>query len=144
MKNCKVVYTKVVCDLFHYGHVNFLKQAKALGDKLVVHVVDDMRVAIYKRRPVMSQKERILTLQGCRYVDKILDKGPKIITKKFMLENNYSIYAFSYNNSEELQIKLKDAPDLPENMLGKIKYTSGISTTDIIKRIIEKKEEYKL
>jgi cytidyltransferase-like protein len=144
MKHSKVVYTKVVADLFHYGHVNFLKSAKSLGDKLIVHVVDDVRVEMYKRKPIMTQDERLKVVESCGYVDKVVANGPKIITKKFMLENNYSIYAFSYNDDKELKIKMADSPDLPQDMIGLIKYTEGISTTDIITRIIQRNGTEKL
>ena len=131
----KVIYTKVVADLFHYGHVNFFKNARALGDKLVVHVVNDERVRLSKRPPVMTQEERIAVVAACRYVDQVLADGPKIITPEFMMEQGYHTYVFSYSSDEELQTKLADCPDLPKEMIAILPYTSGISTTDILHRI---------
>jgi cytidyltransferase-like protein len=138
MNDLKIVYTKVVADLFHYGHVNFLRQAKKLGDKLYVHVVDDERVKRHKRQPIMTQQERIAVVEACRYVDGAFAEGPKVITKDFMRKKGYAVYAFSCVDEKELKTKRNDCLDLPENMLGIIPYTSNISTTAVIQRILDR------
>ena len=38
-----------VQDLFHWGHVNMLKNAKAMGDRLVVGIHSDKTIKSYKR-----------------------------------------------------------------------------------------------
>lgn len=134
----KVIYTKVVADLFHHGHVSFFRSARALGDRLVVHVVNDDRVSAAKRKPVLTQKERIAIVAACRYVDAVVSDGPKIITKQFLESNGYHIYAFSYSDEKELAVKMSDCSDVPANMLGILKYTDGISTTEIIRRIVSR------
>jgi cytidyltransferase-like protein len=131
----KIIYTKMVADLFHPGHVNFLRNARALGDRLVVHIVDDLRVSAFKREPVMTQEERMNVVAACRYVDQVTAVGPRVITLDFMRENNYSIYAFACSGSEELVTKRQDCPDLPDEMLGVLSYTPGVSTTALIQRI---------
>ena len=50
----------MVADLFHYGHVNFLRQARKYGDYLMVGVHADETVMSYKRRPILSRDERSL------------------------------------------------------------------------------------
>jgi cytidyltransferase-like protein len=50
----RVVYTDMCADLFHAGHVNFLRQARALGDRLVVGIHSDETIASYKGTPVMN------------------------------------------------------------------------------------------
>ncbi len=138
----KTIYTKVVADLFHHGHVSFFKSARELGDRLVVHVVDDGRVSMAKRRPVQTQIERLSIVSACRYVDQAMPDGPKVITRKFMESNCYHIYAFSFADERELAVKLADCPDLPKRMIGILKYTYEISTTELIKRILSRSEEY--
>ncbi len=49
----------MVADLFHYGHVNFLRQAREHGDYLLVGVHADETVMSYKRRPIFSMEERV-------------------------------------------------------------------------------------
>lgn len=52
------VYMDGCFDLMHYGHANALRQAKALGDVLVVGVVSDEEIIANKGPPVLSMEER--------------------------------------------------------------------------------------
>lgn len=52
------VYMDGCFDLMHYGHANALRQAKALGDDLVVGVVSDEEIIKNKGPPVLSMEER--------------------------------------------------------------------------------------
>jgi len=131
----KVVYTKIVGDLFHAGHVAFLRQARALGDALVVHVVDDARVSAFKRPPVMTQTERMAVVAGCRWVDEVVADGPRVISLDFLDQHGYALYAFAWVDERELQTKLRDCPDLPPHRIGRVSYTAGISTTELLHRI---------
>ena len=45
-------------DIVHFGHANALRQAKALGDYLVVGVHTDEEISKHKGPPVFSEKER--------------------------------------------------------------------------------------
>lgn len=62
-------YTSGVFDLFHMGHVNILRNAKAMCDKLVVGVTTDELVAYKNKKPVIPFYERIEVVRSCRYVD---------------------------------------------------------------------------
>jgi len=57
-KKCVRVYMDGCFDLMHYGHANALRQAKALGDELVVGVVSDEEILANKGPPVLSMEER--------------------------------------------------------------------------------------
>ncbi|THG10198.1 hypothetical protein TEA_013891 [Camellia sinensis var. sinensis] len=52
------VYMDGCFDLMHYGHANALRQAKSLGDELVVGVVSDEEIIANKGPPVLSMEER--------------------------------------------------------------------------------------
>ena len=45
-------------DMVHFGHANSLRQAKALGHKLIVGVHTDEEIAKHKGPPVFTQEER--------------------------------------------------------------------------------------
>lgn len=137
----KKVYAKVVADLMHPGHVQFFRRAKSLGDFLTVNVVSDDRVALAKRRPIMSTEERVQMVSACRYVDDVITDGPKVITREFMNARGFRIYAFGASGADELQIKLADCEDLPAEMKALVDYSTGISTTDIITRIMSRMDD---
>lgn len=60
-------------DVIHYGHIEFLKQAKALGDVLVVALESDENVKRRKgdARPIHSQAQRKHMLEALRFVDRV-------------------------------------------------------------------------
>ncbi len=68
----KVVYAYVVGDLLHRGHRQALKQAKALGDYLIVGVLTDEATEAYKRRPIISLAERMEGIEELPYVDEVI------------------------------------------------------------------------
>lgn len=62
-------YTSGVYDLFHIGHVNILRNAKSMCDKLVVGVTVDELVSYKGKQSVIPYHERIEVVRACRYVD---------------------------------------------------------------------------
>jgi glycerol-3-phosphate cytidylyltransferase len=62
-------YTAGVFDLFHIGHVNLLRNASSLCDRLVVGVSTDELVSYKFKKAVIPFSERIEIVRACRYVD---------------------------------------------------------------------------
>ena len=62
-------YTTGVFDLFHVGHLNLLKNAKSLCDKLVVGVSTDELVQYKGKRPFIPFEDRLEIVRSIRYVD---------------------------------------------------------------------------
>lgn len=67
----RVVFANGVFDLLHAGHVALLKEARSLGDVLVVGVNSDASTARLKgpSRPLQPQSDRMAVLDAVRYVD---------------------------------------------------------------------------
>ena len=67
----RVVMTNGCFDILHAGHVSYLEEAKALGDRLVVAVNDDDSVARLKgdARPINPLEDRMAVLAGLAAVD---------------------------------------------------------------------------
>ena len=74
--NCSsaiVVYTSMVADLFHIGHLNILRNAKGMCDKLIVGLQTDPTIdRPEKNKPIQSYKERLIQLEAVKYVDEII------------------------------------------------------------------------
>lgn len=62
-------YTTGVFDLFHIGHLNLLRSAKSLCDKLIVGVTVDDLVQYKNKRAVIPFIERVEIVGSCRHVD---------------------------------------------------------------------------
>ncbi|WP_292993253.1 adenylyltransferase/cytidyltransferase family protein [Nitrosomonas sp.] len=132
------VYTRMVADLFHEGHVNFLQAARALGTHLTVCVVSDERVAGNKGKlPVMKQAERAAVVAACKYVDAVMTDTPVNVTKEFMQQHGFDIYTFACASDQERLDKYKLCESLLAEMIQELTYTPGISTSDLVMRILE-------
>lgn len=84
-KKSKVVLVGGVFDILHYGHIHFLKKAKALGSYLIVALESDINVKRLKgeKRPIHGQYQRREMLESLHFVDKV------IILKDEMKDEDY-------------------------------------------------------
>lgn len=71
MNGEKVVFTNGCFDLVHPGHIAYMKQAKALGDRLIVAVNTDASVKGLKgeKRPINKLDHRMAVLEGIGAID---------------------------------------------------------------------------
>lgn len=69
-----IVFTNGVYDLLHRGHVEYLEEARALGDRLVVGVNSDASVRRLKgpTRPILSQRDRAGLVAALACVDLVV------------------------------------------------------------------------
>ena len=131
------VYVDMVGDLFHAGHVELLRQARAFGDWLVVGVLSDDVATAYKRRPIMALEERVAVVQACRYVDEVVADAPDIVTTDFLREHNISVVVHGDDISEET-LERVFGEVAAAGKLRLVRREPGISTTDLIRRIRER------
>ena len=68
----KRVLTYGTFDLLHYGHINLLRRAKALGDYLVVAVSTDDFNEIKGKKAYHNYETRKMMLEAVRYVDLVI------------------------------------------------------------------------
>ena len=128
------VYVDMVADLFHYGHANFLRQAKQFGDHLIVGIHSDEVVKEYKRTPILTMRDRVDTVSSCRYVDEVISDAPLVVDLKWLNTHRIDLVVHGDDFSEHMkQLCYKVPIDL--GILRLVSYTSMISTTEIIKRI---------
>ena len=85
------VYVAITGDLFHCGHVAFLKNAKTFGGDLIVGVYSDADVSKYKHQPIMSLTERVSVIEACKYVDQVIPATPAVTSAAFIQKNNIDV-----------------------------------------------------
>ncbi len=131
-------YTSGVFDLFHIGHLQLIKRAKAQCERLIVAVSTDELVMEYKhKKTVIPYHERIEIIRALRYVDEVV---PQVNRNKLEAQARYGFDAMFvgddwkgsalYNEVEEAfhQIGV-DVVYLP--------YTHGTSSTPLTQVLTE-------
>jgi len=68
----KVVITSGYFNPLHIGHINLIREAKNLGDFLVVIVNNDEQVRLKGSIPFMSEQERVEIVKALRYADEVI------------------------------------------------------------------------
>jgi cytidyltransferase-like protein len=131
------VYVDVVFDLFHSGHVEFLRQSRAFGDKLVVGLVSDDDVASYKPRPIMTLEERAAIVSACRYVDRVIPNAPLHCTRGF-LDNIGAAFVCHGDDFTPEQLDYWYGDLKGTGRLKVVPYTRGVSSREIISRIADR------
>jgi len=134
------VYADMVADLFHYGHVEFLKKARALGDYLLVGIHADDVLLSYKLRPILTMEERVASVAGCRYIDEVLPNAPFKVDRAWIEKHAIDLVVHGDDFSHE---KLEYYYKVPMEMgiFRTVPYTPSISTSEIIHRIMGRQFE---
>lgn len=130
------VYVDMVGDLFHAGHVELLKAARTYGDWLVVGVLGDETAQAYKRRPIMNLAERVAVVEACRYVDEVVADAPFHVDEGFLTAHDIATIV----HGDDLTPAAADAvygPAVAAGTLEHVPRTSGISTTELIQRVLD-------
>lgn len=131
----KIIMTNGCFDILHYGHVNFLHEAKKFGDVLIVAINSDSSIRKLKGplRPINSLKSRSEILSSINVIDFIVsfnEVTPINLIKKII--PNILVKGGDYKKNEIIgsDFVLKNGGTLKI-----IKYNKGFSTTKIIKKI---------
>ena len=64
-----IVYAYVCADILNVGHLLHLRNAKELGDKLIVGVLSEKAIMEKKSKPILSLTERIQLIKALGFVD---------------------------------------------------------------------------
>lgn len=88
----KVVITSGYFNPLHIGHINLIREAKKIGDFLVVVVNNDEQVKIKGSIPFMPEQERIEIIKALRYADEVVlaaDKDRSVAESLKMIAQRY-------------------------------------------------------
>jgi len=70
----KTVITYGTFDVIHFGHINLLKRAKELGDKLIVAVSSDQFNSSKHKSSLLNYENRRAVVESIRYVDLVIQE----------------------------------------------------------------------
>lgn len=138
------IYADGVFDLFHLGHMRQLEQAKKAfpNVELVCGIPSDKETHKRKGLTVLTDKQRCETLRHCRWVDEVIPSAPWCVTPEFLLEHNIDYVAhddlpYASADSDDIYMPIKK-----KGMFLTTQRTEGVSTSDIITKIIRDYDKY--
>jgi len=140
----KIVYIDGGFDLYHVGHVEAIRQAKQLGDYLIVGVHDDRVINQVKgyNFPLMNLHERVLAVLSNRYVDEVVIGAPFNVTAEMIDQLNLGLIV--HGDDPVIKPDGKDPYEIAKQrgIYKEVKSTQGLTTSEIVKRIIDNRLKY--
>lgn len=130
------VYCDGIFDLFHRGHLEHLAEVRGMFPEmhtLIVGVISDLAASTYKRQPMMNQKQRLMILTSCVYVDEAFVTDQLVMTQDFLQLHSIDLVVHAFSSEED---KIKQAalfqPLVDSGRFVELNYHHGLSTTQII------------
>lgn len=128
-------YTSGVYDLFHIGHLNLLKNAKGMCDKLVVGVTVDELVTYKGKKAVISFEDRAEIVRNIKWVDAVVpqyDMNKVEMCQK--LKADVLFVGDDWYGTEKWQKFEKELEEIGTRVVY-FPYTKGVSSTKITKAL---------
>jgi len=130
------VYMDGCFDIVHSGHFNAIRQASKLGDQLYIGLCTDKEILVHKEVGLMGIEERSRIINSCKWVTGIYKDVPYVPIVEFLKEHKLDCIAHGDDpciglNGEDVYAEFKKI-----NKYREFKRTEGVSTTDIVGRLL--------
>ncbi len=134
-----IVFTNGCFDILHRGHVEYLKEAKACGDRLVLALNSDHSVQLLKgaSRPIQTQEDRAIILDALESVDLVV-----VFDQETPIEIIRTLLPDILAKGGDYTPKAVVGADIVIDHGGEVRiipFRSGYSTTEIFEKIRESK-----
>ena len=131
----KIVFTNGCFDILHVGHIRYLKEARSLGDILVIGINSDKSVKKLKGplRPVNSLSDRVSILSEIKFVDYVIsfeEQTPLELVKLIMPDILVKGGDYTVDNVEGLNEVISAG-----GKVKLLKFHDGYSSTNYIDKI---------
>lgn len=123
-------------DMVHFGHANALRQAKQMGDVLVVGVHSDADISVHKGPPVFTEQERYKMVKAIKWADEVVEAAPYVTMVETL--DTYDCQFCVHGDDITTTADGVDSYHLVKTA-GRYREcmrTPGISTTDLVGRML--------
>ena len=122
--------------MVHFGHANSLRQAKEMGDYLIVGVHTDEEIRKHKGPPVFFEQERYRMVRAIKWVDEVVEGAPYVTTVETLKKFNcdFCVHGDDITMTAEGKDTYQEVKDA--GLYKECKRTAGISTTDLVGRML--------
>ena len=146
--DAKIVYVDGAFDMFHQGHIEFLKKAKEMGSYLIVGIHNDNTVNKHRglNFPILNMQERVLSVLGCKYTDDVLMDAPWSISRQLIKSLKISVvvagtssdYAYDERETNEHYTAPKEM-----GILKRVQSSCKLTLRDILERVMKNEGVYR-
>jgi len=129
-------------DMVHFGHANQMRQAKAMGDYLIVGVHTDEEINQHKGPPVFTQEERYKMVRGIKWVDEVAMGAPYVTSLETLDKHDCDFCV----HGDDITTTA-DGTDTYHIVKSNGRYkeckrTQGVSTTNLVGRMLLMTKEH--
>ncbi|KAI9251593.1 hypothetical protein BY458DRAFT_523700 [Sporodiniella umbellata] len=138
------IYCDGIYDLFHFGHAKALEQAKKSFPEvyLMVGVCSDAETHQRKGKTVMNEAERYESVAHCKWVDEVIPDAPWIVNQEFLDKYRIDYVAHDAEPYQSTESGDVYAFAKAQGRFLPTQRTGGISTSDLITRIVRDYDAY--